>query len=69
MRMAQESFQRACTELNGKKTEIERLENQVELERQAGTANRGWSIGGLWNGDPRSRGMFSPLPLSWPTKD
>lgn len=53
VRLANESFQKTCTDLESRKADLQRLENEVPV------SSGGWSISGLWGGDSRSREIKS----------
>ncbi|CBQ72450.1 conserved hypothetical protein [Sporisorium reilianum SRZ2] len=54
IRLAQESFNRTCSDLASRKTDLARLENDTPDRVQAG-----WSVASLWGGDSRSREIKS----------
>ncbi|EPQ29453.1 uncharacterized protein PFL1_03208 [Pseudozyma flocculosa PF-1] len=55
--LAHDSYDRARSDLEAKRNELQRLEKEVEVARaegSGGAASR-WSLSGLWSGDARSR--------------
>ena len=55
VRLAQESFQRTCSDLAARKADLDRLENEAGDRNAAGA----WSVSSLWGGDSRSREIKS----------
>ncbi|KAN0064645.1 hypothetical protein ACQY0O_002275 [Thecaphora frezii] len=54
--LAHESFRRACSDLESKKSELQRLEKELDAARTDGSGGGGrWSLSKLWVGDARSR--------------